>query len=526
MRWRALPVVAIALLAAARLAHAADRPRDTAEVGAFLDGLVAGLMTERHVPGAVVLVVKDGAMLVARGYGVADLSTGRPVDPETTLFRVASVSKLFTATAAMQLVEQGKLALDADVNRWLDGFTLAERFGKPVTLANLLTHTAGFDDRLLGMTAPLTAPPVALGTYLAGHMPPRVLPPGDVLSYSNHGLALVGYLVQRASGEPFAEYVRRHILEPLGMMHSGFGLPDPLPPGLAVPYLYKSGAYIPMGYDRLRVGPAGDLYTSAADMSRFMIAHLEGGRLGGTRILGEATARAMHRRQFSHHPRLDGWCYGFEETSRNGVRTIGHGGDWRGFGTILVLVPDARLGLFVSTTRSYDIRFMKPLVDRFFDRYFPRAAPIGPPAPPADFAARAARFTGTYLPVRHVRGDFLKLGLFEGESRVTADGTGALVLHHPRDVLDPVRLVEVGPLLFQSSDNGRFVAFRTDRRGRVSHMFLGPYAMTRAAFWEWPRLHGVVALVCLVVFAATAAGWAVGAVTRRLAGGPPGAVPW
>jgi CubicO group peptidase (beta-lactamase class C family) len=144
-------------------------PQDPAELAVFLDGLLGGLMEERHIPGAVVLVVKDGSVFFAKGYGFADLETKRPVDPETTLFRVFSVSKLFTATAVMQLVEQGKLDLHADVNQYLDSFSLEERFGKPVTLANLLTHTGGFDDALLGSIQPLEREPVPLGKYLATH---------------------------------------------------------------------------------------------------------------------------------------------------------------------------------------------------------------------------------------------------------------------------------------------------------------------------------------------------------------------
>ncbi len=198
-------------------------PQDPAELAVFLDGLLGGLMAERHIPGAVALVVKDGTVFFAKGYGFADLETRRPVNPEATLFRVASVSKLFTATAVMQLVEQGKLDLHVDVNQYLESFSLKAGFGKPVTLANLLTHTGGFDDAFLGSAQPLEWEPIPLGKYLSIHMPPRVMPPGDLISYSNHGLALAGYLVERASGQPFAEYVKEHILQPLGMQRSGFG---------------------------------------------------------------------------------------------------------------------------------------------------------------------------------------------------------------------------------------------------------------------------------------------------------------
>ncbi|HME68634.1 MAG TPA: serine hydrolase domain-containing protein [Myxococcota bacterium] len=260
-------------------------PTDRREFEAFFDGLLSGLMADRHVSGAVVLVVKDGAVFFAKGYGVADLATGRPVDPDT-LFRAGSISKLFTATAVMQLVEQGKLDLNADVNQYLEGFRIPDAFGKPVTLANLLTHTGGFDDSFLGTTQPLGAAPIPLHMYLAMRMPRRVMPPGKLLSYSNHGLALAGYLVERASGQPFAEYMREHVLDPLGMTHSGFGLPASPPSSLAVGYDWKGDHYEPMGYDPVVIAPAADLYTAC---SLLFLATIVGIPFGGLlrRMAGE-----------------------------------------------------------------------------------------------------------------------------------------------------------------------------------------------------------------------------------------------
>jgi CubicO group peptidase (beta-lactamase class C family) len=261
------------------------------------------------------------------------------VDPETTLFRVASVSKLFTATAAMQLVEQGKLELHADVNQYLEDFEIEEAYGEPVTLHHLLTHTGGFDDRFLRTGLRIGTPIQPLGRYLAERMPPRVTPPGRILSYSNHGIALVGHLVEAVTGSSFTEYVDAQVLGPLGMTRSRFFLSVPLSPDLATPYEYRGGEYRKLGYDHDLMGPAGELNTTGTDMARFMIAQLQLGRLGGKRILEEKTARLMQGQHFTHHPGLDGWCYGFQASENNGVRTIGHGGDWRGFRTSLVLLP-------------------------------------------------------------------------------------------------------------------------------------------------------------------------------------------
>jgi len=221
----------------------AAAPSDPVELEAFLDGFFASSMGGYHVPGLVFVMVKDGRVFLSKGYGYASLDAGRPVDPETTLFRVASVSKLFTGTAIMQLAEQGKLDLHGDVNNYLKSFQLPETFPEPVTPLHLLAHTAGFDERVFGMEARNREDVRPLGEYLAERMPRRVLPPGDVFSYSNHGVALAGLLVKEISGVPFEKYVKDNILLPLGMNRSSFVLTPDLLPDLAQGYYYQDHEY-------------------------------------------------------------------------------------------------------------------------------------------------------------------------------------------------------------------------------------------------------------------------------------------
>ncbi len=510
------------LAAFALVAAVSPAAGDTLE--SHVDGLIGGLMRTHRVPGAVVVVVSEGEVALVKGYGVADLESGRPVDPDRTLFRVASVSKLFVATAVMQQVERGRLELDADVNRWLRDLRVPDAFGAPVTLRQLLTHTAGFDDRHLRTADPLDAPAVPLGRYLAERLPPRVLPPGAMISYSNHGYGLAGHLVEIAAGLPFEAYAEREILGPLAMRRSRFGFDAPAPADLARPYAWRGGRHEDLGFDRLRFAPAGALVTTGADMARFMRMQLARGRLGDVRILSPESADAMQRAQVRLAPDLPGWCLGFEERERNGVRAIAHGGSWRGFGTDLVLLPHRGLGWFISTNLEFHVAFMQAFRDGMFDLFFPRpTAP--PPAPPAGFAARAGLYTGSYLPNRRVRGDFMKLGAFT---------TGLRVSHEPDDTLriafadgsqPPLRVVEVAPQRFESLDRREHVAFRTDASGRATHLFFGPIAFDRARTFESPLPHAVVGTACAALLAATLAGWALGALARRAAGGAPSAAP-
>jgi len=197
--------------------HALER----ADLEAFFDGIIPLQLERSDVAGATVLVMKDGKDLLRKGYGFSDISKKKPVDAETTMFRLASISKLFTWISVMQLAEQGKLDIDADVNRYLD-FQIAPAFGKPITLRNLMTHTGGFEEEIRDvlLTDPKQASP--LREFLMENQPRRIFPPGEVPAYSNYGVGLAGYVVQRVSGEPFEQYVAENTFQPLGMKHSSF----------------------------------------------------------------------------------------------------------------------------------------------------------------------------------------------------------------------------------------------------------------------------------------------------------------
>jgi CubicO group peptidase (beta-lactamase class C family) len=458
-------------------------PTDPQEMEAFLDPFFAEQMKQRHIPGAVFLVVKDGESFFTMGYGFAEVEKKTPVVPDTTLFRVASISKLFTATAVMQLAEQGLLNLDEDVNQYLTLFQLEATYPQPVTMAHLLTDTGGFDERVIGMAAQSEAEVVPLGPYLAAKMPPCVRPPGEVFSYSNHGMALAGYLVEVSSGVPFAQYIDEHILQPLGMQRSSFLLPSHLVPDLAVGYEYGNGTYQPLPFDYLNVAPAGALVTTATDLARFLIAHLQGGRYGETRILQEATVQEMHRQHFTHHSRLPGVAYGFFEAFRNNQRALWHNGGWRGFGSRVFLLPAQQLGFFVAcNTWEYPcLPMIDDLTTQFLDHYYPMQETPAPSEPSATIHSRADRFVGSYRYVQFVRRAIRKLAALDQELRVTASDDGTLTLYYPGNFLAPTHWVAVEPLLFRRVDNNDSLAFREDDYGHITHMF-----MTRCSWDSTP----------------------------------------
>ena len=376
-------------------------PTNPQEMEAFIDGVMAAQMEAYHIPGATISVVKDGKLFFAKGYGYADLESRKPVIANETLFCIASVSKLFTWTAVMQLVEQGKLDLNADVNTYLTDFKIPDTYPEPITLAHLMTHTPGFEDRYASVMARTAEDVESLEEYLANEMPARVRSPGEFTAYSNHGEVLAGYIVEEVSGMPFDDYIEENIYKPLDMQRSTFRQPLPieLAPNMAVGYTYENGVNKAGEFEYFNgTMPIGSMSTTSTDMAKFMIAHLEDGRYGSVRILQEATAQEMHRRHFTHDPRINGMCYGFYEGNLNDQKIIEHGGDTLYFHSLLVLLTEENVGLFVSFN-SLDRTPTNPgarveLLHAFLDRYYP--VPDSPaPQPPVDFQQRAGSFTGS-----------------------------------------------------------------------------------------------------------------------------------
>ncbi|HYL70352.1 MAG TPA: serine hydrolase domain-containing protein, partial [Candidatus Dormibacteraeota bacterium] len=306
------------------VASAAPTPQaaalTAADLNAWLDGYLPYALKTGDIAGCVVAVVKDGQILTERGFGFADVEKRAPVDPKLTLFRPGSVSKLLTWTAVMQQVEQGKIDLDADVNRYID-FKIPARDGKPVTMRELMQHTAGFEEQAKGI---ISEDPKAPGmeALLKQWVPTRVFAPGTTPAYSNYGASLAGYIVERLSGEKFDDYIDRHILEPLDMKHSSFRQPLPKELEPLMSKGYPAASQPPRAFEIVGPAPAGSLSSSGEDMAHFMIAHLQNGEYKGNRILEPETAEMMHNSPLTVLPPLNRMELGFFETNINGREVI------------------------------------------------------------------------------------------------------------------------------------------------------------------------------------------------------------
>lgn len=342
-----------------------------AALAEFFDGYIADTIERLDLPGGAVVVVRGGRTILAKGYGQADLRSRRRVSVEDTIFRLASVSKTFTWLLAMQLVEEGRLDLDADVDPYL-GFEIPTEPDRPITMRHLMTHTAGFADRFWGVYEPDTKTP--LGQILKENIPARVYVPGSTIAYSNYGAALAAYILERLRGQPFERLIAEKIYAPMEMRRSTFAqpIPEPLRPLLASNYPH--GSEEPSAFQFIAVPPAGSMSASPGDMARFLTMLLNGGQGARGRVLSASTLESM----FSLHKPLapglaSGLGLGFFVGEHRGVRYAGHAGNLGALATDIEVLPAHGLGWYYvfngegpeGAARGVRLNLLTTVIDRF-----------------------------------------------------------------------------------------------------------------------------------------------------------------
>lgn len=489
-------------------AVSATEPYPNLEV--FVDGVMETQFKLLDISAMTVSIVKDGEVIFAKGYGMQNREEGIPVMPDASLFRIGSTSKLFTWTAVMQQYERGNLDLDADVNQYLTGFQIPATFDEPITLEHILTHTAGFEDGGLGYLITHNAEDAAtIEEFAAKYIPARVNKPGDYSSYSNYATALAGYIVQNVSGIPFDEYIERNILEPLGMNNTTFRepLPERLAGDMTVGYKREAGVQTPQPYEIIGGGrPAGSIASTASDMTKFMMAHLNGGRLGDAQILEPETAALMHSVLFQPDERLGGMAHGFYEEYINGRRLIGHGGDTFQFHTDMILDMPENLGIFISYQTITGTKGRTEFNKIFYNTYYP--AELEKIVPPTDFNERADKYAGTYSFWRRNFSTLEKaMDLVSPGFTIAPSGDNTLIFS---GLEGPVQLVEIGDNLFRQIDGPMQVAFGQDADGNIQDLYIDfiPFmAMSRTPMLETPFFKWMLPLISILVFLTVWVGW-------------------
>src|SRR6185436_18390844 len=302
---------------------------------------MAAELGPRHIPGAAFVFVRDGKIVSLRGYGLADVERHMPVVPESTIFRIGSISKVMTATAVVQLADRGRIDLGADVTRYVKRVEIPANYPQPITVEQLLTHTAGFDEIRPGTQAPNKESVLSLPDFLATRLK-RVRPPGETIGYSTYGITLAGELVEEVSGIPFAQYLTREIGQPLGMMRTNIDVPDSLQRWLATGYEYVKDTLRAEPWEWYHTTPASSVNSTAEDMGRFIIAQLA----KGNAVLSGRALQNMPRQHVTMHPRIPGYALGFYEDAFGDRPFLAHSGDMAGFSSLLVLIPSENSGFF------------------------------------------------------------------------------------------------------------------------------------------------------------------------------------
>ncbi|GKU76073.1 serine hydrolase [Paenibacillus sp. L3-i20] len=435
---------------------------DSANANGFLDDFFASEEAKAHYVGASVVVVKDGKVLAQKGYGFADKEKKRAVDPTSTVFRIASVSKTFTAAALMQLVEQGKVGLQDDFTKYVKGLTFDNPFNKPVTIEHLLTHTTGFQN--------YDVQPedihndfnkiVEIEDYVKANMPPVVREPGTSYLYDNFASLIVGLVVEKVSGMPFADYMDKHIFKPLAMNNTGFLPEGKLKENLAIEY--GPAGIIPPYAVSPTVMPHGGMLSTSEDVGKFMIAFLKGGTTGANRILSESTVDSMEQYRSSIHPLMPNTTYGFEAPFQlpgagSSSKVITKAGDMLGMSSYMFLIPEQNTGVFITYNQTGLLRnfFYPAFIHTFFPQY---AAPAKLEPFTAQNEKDLSKFGGFYSDLR----------LDIMVSALGTEGEGDLVVS---DAYVGTRaLKQIDDNLFVDSLSNQFTAFELDANGHVAYM--------------------------------------------------------
>jgi len=462
---------------------------DRAALEAWTDGTINALLKAHHCAGGVVAIVRNGEILLAKGYGYSDVDNRKPVDPATTLFRIGSVSKLFVWTSVMQMIEQGRLDLNADVNTYLKDLQVPKRYGQPITMKDLMTHTPGFEDQVLGLFSHDPASMRPLGDILKKEMPARVREPGKIASYSNHGTGLAMHVVEEITGEPWEKYVQTQIVDPLGLKHTVLAqpLPDAFSADMSKGYRFGSEVFMEQEFELVPLGPVGGISTTALDMAAFMQMFLNFGEYNGARVLEEGTARTMQSPLHTMAPGNNPQAYGMMDTSVPGLHVVGHGGDTLWFHTLFALLPEHNTGVFASFNTNTGPLVRDGFMDAFAKRYFVPNEPAKPIAPD-DFEDRAARYTGSYRANRFSHRSFAKMAVALQPITVSSDGKGALL----SSMSGKTRWIEVAPNTFQEEDGRRRIVFIENAAGGITHFVpaeLGIFAFERNGALDLPQMH-------------------------------------
>ncbi|NOU59910.1 serine hydrolase domain-containing protein [Marinifilum caeruleilacunae] len=462
----------------------------TSNLNAWIDSQFTEGLNSFNIAGATFVLMQGDSILHMNGYGVTDIRSNKPVNSSSSIFGIGSISKTFVATAIMQLVENGKLELDRDVNTYLTSFQISYKFDSPITVRQLLTHTAGIDYCNISSSVRTEKEVIPLAQYLKKQMPSQIRPSGKVASYSNQGYALLGLIVEEVSGFAFDEYVRQKILKPLEMNFSGFKRQTELKENYVTSYLQKNGQLIPHKPDFPLFYPSASFQSTASDMGHYISMFLNNGKFNGKQILDSTTLVKMTHTPFKQYEKAGcGWLLGFPEYQWKGMKYFGHSGRYLGFTNQMSLFPEKNIGLFISVNSSnYVTGKSRVFIDQFINELLTRIMPtdlnnrhkaktepkIGSVDEPLE------KFAGHYRYTLNSHTTFEKVGILIGlapEIEIVAKDSTLEVMPW-NDTFLPV-----SGLTFYSK-RGWHQAFGRNAKGEIGYFFAEAHSYEKLRWYE------------------------------------------
>jgi len=456
------------------------------EMEGFIDGIMQRAVMRGETVGATVSVVSDGRLVMAKGYGLANLQDRTSVQGRHTQFRIGSITKVLTWISVLQQIESGRLELDADVNIYLESFAMEDKFSDPITLRHLMTHTPGFEEDLSRLFASGPRQVGVLRDTLANHMPVRVRPPGTVAAYSNYGAALAGFMVAKVSGEDWHDYVQTHIFGPLGMHASSTRQP------LAVAmeksrsrgYQHSAGVFQVEPFTFVPLAPAGSGSATALDVARLMVELLNPQSTG---VLSAKSKQKLLEGAYLAHPEINGMTLGMYEVSQGGARAVAHDGSTILFNSAMVLWPKHKIGLFVSTNTDSGMTTVNDLVDAFSARMgFKKEAYTVD----AQEIQRGASLAGVYISARRNLSNYTKVMALASTLQVRHDPIAQEITLAGSEN-KPYRQLESGA--FQQVGTSKQLAFVGGSHNAALYLSGSPMVgYVRATRVETPLFNGIL----------------------------------
>ncbi|MCL3781270.1 class A beta-lactamase-related serine hydrolase [Prolixibacteraceae bacterium JC049] len=477
-------------------------------ISKWIDSEIAKGMDSLNIAGATIVVVRGDSIMHMKGYGVADIEKQTPVDAKSSIFGIGSISKTFVATAAMQLVEKGKLELDRDINNYLTNFQIRYHFNDSITIRNLLTHSAGFDLKVIGTCVRNEEDYIPLSQYLKKEMPKQIRPAGKAIAYSNQGYALLGLIVEKVSGIPFYEYVEKNILEPLKMESSGFKRKVELQNNYATSYFQDGTQLVPYKQGWELCYPASSMSSTASDMAHYISMFLNNGLYNQNKILTQTSIEIMTQKNFKQYNNAEfGWLLGFQENSFNGKKIYGHGGAVQGFASQLFIFPEKQTGVFISLNCSHYLNsksyiFNEMFVKEIFKQLFPQEGRVGSIKKTfsrGNVDAPIETFAGTYRYNYYAHSTFDKVGILIGlapEINICARDS---FLHVQEWNL---KITPDSALTFLNKKYGHYFAFGRNQENEIAYFYAQNHGYDKLKWFETLKFHmlwvGITVLLLLI----------------------------